>query len=389
MDDEILQDFLVEAQEILENLDSQLIALEGTPEDKALLNAIFRGFHTIKGGAGFLSLEPLVEVAHKAEDVFDLLRNGKRGLDAATMDVFLQVLDTLRGMFDALHAGRIPDHAEPALIAALRSLAAGETLADAVPAPATPAAAPAPAVATGGGEFDEVVAGMMAEEAADPSPAGDLITDDEFEHLLDKLQGEGRGPVTAPVVPAPGLITDDEFEALLDKLQGEGRGPVAAPPAADAKSALITDDEFDSLLDKLHGAGRFDASAVVVPAATDAAPLPPPAAPVPVAPKPAAPKAAEAKAQDGNDAQAKDNTIRVGTDVLDRIMNMVGELVLIRNRLSNLQASVGNAEVTQAVASLDVVTSDLQMAAMKTRMQPIKKVFGRFPRVVRDLARNL
>jgi two-component system chemotaxis sensor kinase CheA len=349
MDDEILQDFLVEAQEILENLDSQLIGLESAPNDKALLNAIFRGFHTIKGGAGFLSLDALVEVAHKAEDVFDLLRNGKRALDAATMDVFLQVLDTLRGMFDALHAGRIPDHAEPALTAALRSLAAGETLAD---------AALAPAIAdTGGGEFDDVVAGMMAGEAADPSPAGELISDDEFEDLLDRLQGEGRGPVVAAA-------------------------------ATESKSELISDDEFDSLLDELHGAGRFDASAVVPSAAAVVvAPVSPPAAPAPT--KPATPKAADARAQDGGDAQAKDNTIRVGTDVLDRIMNMVGELVLIRNRLSNLQASVGNAEVTQAVASLDVVTSDLQMAAMKTRMQPIKKVFGRFPRVVRDLARSL
>ncbi|HMM77675.1 MAG TPA: chemotaxis protein CheA [Gammaproteobacteria bacterium] len=391
MDDEILQDFLVEAQEILENLDSQLIELEGAPEDKALLNAIFRGFHTIKGGAGFLSLEPLVEVAHKAEDVFDLLRNGKRALDAATMDVFLQVLDTLRAMFGALHAGSLPDHAEPALIAALRGLAAGETLPEAGPAsgavPAAQPAASAAAPAAGGSEFDEVVAGMMAEEAADPSPAGDLITDDEFEHLLDKLQGEGRGPIAAPATEARAeLITDDEFEALLDKLQGEGRGPVVAPPAAagDSKPALISDEEFDKLLDELHGPGRFEAHAVAVPAA----PVPQ-APPAPATAKPAAPKAADAKAQDGNDAQAKDNTIRVGTDVLDRIMNMVGELVLIRNRLSNLQASVGNAEVTQAVASLDVVTSDLQMAAMKTRMQPIKKVFGRFPRVVRDLARSL
>ena len=84
-----------------------------------------------------------------------------------------------------------------------------------------------------------------------------------------------------------------------------------------------------------------------------------------------------------------ETTVRVDTARLDEIMNMVGELVLIRNRLSNLQGKIADAEVTQAVSNLDVVTSDLQMAAMKTRMQPIKKVFGRFPRVVRDLARQL
>jgi two-component system chemotaxis sensor kinase CheA len=390
MDDEILQDFLVEAQEILENLDSQLIELEGKPDDRGLLNAIFRGFHTIKGGAGFLSLDALVEVAHKAEDVFDQLRNGKRTLDAATMDVFLQVLDALRAMFGALHAGQVPEPAEPALVAILRRLAAGETLSDHAAAPSVDVAvgsAPdivsvteSPSVA--GGEFDEVVAGMIAEEVANPSPASDLITDDEFEALLDKLQTEAPPAPPRAAEPAsgtPDLITDDEFEALLDNLQAAKPGPVPAPvAAADASDpALITDDEFDHLLDKLHGPGKFVAAPVTPPA---------PAAIAPVAPPPVPEKRADAAAADG---QAKDNTIRVGTDVLDRIMNMVGELVLIRNRLTNLQATVGNPEVTQAVSNLDVVTSDLQMAAMKTRMQPIKKVFGRFPRVVRDLARNL
>ena len=381
MDDEILQDFLVEAQEILENLDSQLIELEGKPDDRGLLNAIFRGFHTIKGGAGFLSLDPLVEVAHKAEDVFDLLRNGKRTLDAATMDVFLQVLDTLRAMFGALHAGQVPEPADPALVAILRRLAAGETLTDLVN-PAEPPAATAAPVAEPAGEFDDVVAGMMAEEVANPSPASDIITDDEFEALLDKLQ-TGEPPVVAPVAAGPDLITDDEFEALLDTLQApKAAAPIAEPaaepaaePTASDAAALITDDEFDNLLDKLHGAGKF-VPAAVAPTAPVAVPAPPE-------------KRAEAKEAPGGDGQAKDNTIRVGTDVLDRIMNMVGELVLIRNRLANLQQAVGNPEVTQAVSNLDVVTSDLQMAAMKTRMQPIKKVFGRFPRVVRDLARNL
>ena len=387
MDDEILQDFLVEAQEILENLDSQLIELEGSPADRALLNAIFRGFHTIKGGAGFLSLDPLVEVAHKAEDVFDLLRNGKRTLDAATMDVFLQVLDTLRGMFNALHASQLPAPADPALVASLCRLAAGETLVDTSAAPPPPITAE-PAAASRG-EFDDVVAGMIAEDVAQASPAGDLITDDEFEHLLDRLQTEGRGPAAAaPAATASDLITDDEFESLLDTLHGPRSAPAtpvtgaAAPQGASA--TLITDDEFDQLLDTLHGAGKFDPGAVA--ASVSATPdVMPALQPAPVA---APDKRAEPREAAG-DAQAKDNTIRVGTDVLDRIMNMVGELVLIRNRLSNLQAVVGNAEVTQAVASLDVVTSDLQMAAMKTRMQPIKKVFGRFPRVVRDLARNL
>jgi len=378
MDDEILQDFLVEAQEILENLDSQLIELESKPDDRGLLNSIFRGFHTIKGGAGFLSLDALVEVAHKAEDVFDQLRNGKRTLDAATMDVFLQVLDALRAMFGALHAAQPPAPADPALVAILRRLAAGETLTDLVNPAQAPVATATPVLsAAPAGEFDEVVAGMMADDVANLNPASDIITDDEFEALLDKLQ-TGEPPLVAPMAAGPDLITDDEFEALLDTLQAPPMAVASAAPAVGAPagetSALITDDEFDHLLDKLHGAGKFVPAAVA------------PSAPVPVAVE----RRAEPKEAPGaGDGQPKDNTIRVGTDVLDRIMNMVGELVLIRNRLANLQQALGNPEVTQAVSNLDVVTSDLQMAAMKTRMQPIKKVFGRFPRVVRDLARNL
>ena len=411
MDDEILQDFLVEAQEIIENLDSQLIELEHAPNDHGLLNAVFRGFHTIKGGAGFLALESLVEIAHKAEDVFDQLRNGKFVLDAGIMDFILQVVDSLRVMFDELRAGNEPQAADRLLLESLKKIARGDlptVPAVAQPAPATP---PAVAVAPTFGEFDDVVAGMLAESdsaqpAAEATAAAtdpELITDDEFESLLDKLAGD-KAPAmeTAATEPESDLITDDEFEALLDKLQGAGgtgaiepapptSTTVAAEAPADSDGELITDDEFEALLDKLQG--KAGGAAPVAPVAAKQTPVPAAAAASPVV-APREPAATSARAGEprehagGGDA-GKDNTIRVGTEVLDRIMNMVGELVLIRNRLSNLQGRIADSEVTQAVSNLDVVTSDLQMAAMKTRMQPIKKVFGRFPRVVRDLARQL
>ncbi|KPJ88800.1 MAG: hypothetical protein AMJ53_16355, partial [Gammaproteobacteria bacterium SG8_11] len=88
-DAELLQDFLVEAGEILEQLGEQLVDLENRPQDKDLLNAVFRGFHTIKGGASFLSLDALVNVCHRAEDVFNVLRNGERNVDSEVMDVIL------------------------------------------------------------------------------------------------------------------------------------------------------------------------------------------------------------------------------------------------------------------------------------------------------------
>ncbi len=429
MDDEILQDFLVEAQEILDNLDSQLINLEGSPNDHGLLNAVFRSFHTIKGGAGFLALDALVEVAHKCEDVFDQLRNGKFALNARITDVFFRVLDSLREMFDAIRSGQAPSPAEAALLEELRLIASGQLNVEPQRVASTPVELTV-AIQTSAeidspdnnsaGEFDDVVAGMLAsahqasemqsgslQVASDISGTASLISDDEFESLLDTLQA--KRPVT-PLPAAPDLITDDEFESLLDNLNSQ-KGPVvdapkiqAAPTPASVASGpdIMTDDEFERLLDKLNPVAKADAplndrakpgkepapaAAAEVPAVANAL-IEAPVEARPPKRKPAEPK--EAGADKPSDSANSDaNTIRVGIDVLDRIMNMVGELVLIRNRLSNLQLKVADPEVTQAVSNLDVVTSDLQMAAMKTRMQPIKKVFGRFPRVVRDLARNL
>ncbi|HUH39051.1 MAG TPA: chemotaxis protein CheA, partial [Spongiibacteraceae bacterium] len=144
---------------------------------------------------------------------------------------------------------------------------------------------------------------------------------------------------------------------------------------------VIADDEFEALLDQLHGKGKAPAARSSTPAAATAAP---PAAPS-VPPRRSAADAQQAAARE----PSAETTVRVDTQRLDDIMNMVGELVLVRNRLVRLGLNSGDDAMTKAVSNLDVVTADLQSAVMKTRMQPIKKVFGRFPRVVRDLARTL
>ncbi|UUW72270.1 chemotaxis protein CheA [Pseudomonas oryzihabitans] len=438
-DEEILQDFLVEAGEILEQLSEQLVELESRPDDMDLLNAIFRGFHTVKGGAGFLQLHTLVECCHIAENVFDILRKGERRVDAELMDVVLQALDSVNEMFGQVREREEPTPASPELLAALARLAepAGSEPAPvpAAPVAATPvvAAAPtAPAAAEpelSDADFQNLLDALGSEPsaaAATPAAAsGDDITDDEFEALLDQLHGKGKfneAPATAPVVAAaPAVaaaggddITDDEFEALLDELHGKGKfvadeaaAPVAAAPAAAAPAAAtggdeITDDEFESLLDELHGKGKFSGPAVAaesVAAPVAAAPAPAPvAAPQPApapAPKPtpvaeaAAPKPAVAAAPAERPTSEAETTVRVDTARLDEIMNMVGELVLVRNRLVRLGLNSGDEAMAKAVSNLDVVTADLQTSVMKTRMQPIKKVFGRFPRLVRDLARSL
>ena len=410
-DEEILQDFLVEAGEILEKLSEQLVDLERHPDDSDLLNAIFRGFHTVKGGAGFLQLEALVNCCHSAENVFDILRNHKRKVDSELMDVVLEALDYVNAMFEQVRNHEELTPAPDELIARLDALAQPE------------------------GEGAPAAAAQPEQEESEPAEDGGDITDDEFEQLLDALQDEKSAEVSsASSAGSAGgdqessgddEITDDEFEALLDQLHGKGQfaGAPAGEeeasgkeekPAAKAGSAggddLITDDEFEKLLDDLHGKGGSPTAGGEPSASKEpAAPKQPSAPKQPASSKePASPKANTSKPEKSKPAEkpeakgaaapamparenapAAETAVRVDTKRLDDIMNMVGELVLVRNRLQRLGAESEDEHMHKAVSNLDVVTTDLQSAVMQTRMQPIKKVFGRFPRVVRDLARNL
>ncbi|MDX3773765.1 chemotaxis protein CheA [Chromatiaceae bacterium AAb-1] len=408
MDEDILQDFLVEAGEILELLQEQLVELENNPDDANLLNAIFRGFHTVKGGAGFLSLTELVDACHGAENVFDILRTGKRRVTPELMDVILQALDTVNSMFAEVQNHQPLTPAEPSLLDALHHYSEPQTDEEVTH------------------QAEPVIQPPVA-EISTPGPVAsaasiDEITEDEFESLLDELHGKNAAPgqlesaqVTA-VSDSEEDITDDEFEAILDQLHGSGsfipasvQQPAAKPdkPASTPKAETaatkgkskskpaaagdeISDDEFEALLDELHGQGRGPA---VTPAAatTTAAAAPQPAPKAAVAAVKAAPDKVIPVADKTGAAAAsqQETTVRVDTKRLDQIMNMVGELVLVRNRLVSLSGSTQNEEMNKVISNLDVVTADIQGAVMKTRMQPIKKVFGRFPRVVRDLARSL
>ena len=281
---EIAADFLIEAQEILDRLGEQLVTLEQDPSDSEQLNAVFRGFHTLKGGAGFLGIQPMVNLCHAAEETLGLVRAGQATLEPQHFDAAQQSLDWLQQMLDAIGAGEDPPHAPQILIDQFDV----QGHAAPAPKPATPPAAGA-AVASG----------------------GDLISDDEFEALLDQLHGDG--------VPTT----------------------VAAPSPA------------------------------------------PPPRPQP-APKPA--PAGKPVAKAGGETE---QTIRVDTKRLDAIVNLVGELVLSRNRLKTLRARIRDEELDRAVSGLDIATARLQTAVMRTRMQPVGKVFSRFPKVARDVARQL
>jgi two-component system, chemotaxis family, sensor kinase CheA len=319
-DNELRQDFLVEAGELVERLGEQLVGLEAAPRDGELLNAVFRAFHTVKGGAGFLALEPMVLLCHHAEDLLNEARNGVVLLDAGYMDALLQTLDLLGEMMAALGTGAALAMPPPALLRALLPRGA-------IAAP-MPAAAPSSA----------------------PEPAGGGIDDSEFEALLDSLYGAA----------APGTVE-----------------PAQLPPTP-AGSATIDDDEFEALLDTLHGKGGQ-------PGLRDTSGQPGVDAPA-VAPAPA-PVAAPAPARHAT--PAVENTVRVDTARLDLLVNHAGELVLARNRLLSLAARHGGEALAEAAGELDRITDALQDAVMGMRMQPVGRLFQRFPRIVRDLARQL
>jgi two-component system chemotaxis sensor kinase CheA len=396
VDEEILADFLVEAGELLELFQAQLVDLENTPEDADLLNAIFRGYHTVKGGAGFLSLTELVDICHGAENVFDVMRNGQRTLTPELMDVILQATDEVVQMFDQVKAGEPLVAAEKSLIDTLTRLSKPESA-------------------------DEATSEKESEAVVEATPtSGEVATDsgdfseDEFESLLDELHGKDAPGAKEPAKVEESSandqdISDDEFEKLLDQLHGKGQfqgeekaenvsaEESPATPAPSSSGDDISDDEFEALLDQLHGKGKGPAEeaseAPVVAKETKSAPVKPAEVKKAAAPvkkvetaKPVVAKKEEKKSAPPPQAET---TVRVDTKRLDQIMNMVGELVLVRNRLLSLSTNVSDESMAKAIANLDVVTGDLQGAVMKTRMQPIKKVFGRFPRVVRDLARTL
>ena len=293
---DICADFLVEVGEILDQLGEQMVLLERAPHDRDGLNAVFRGFHTIKGGAGFLDFAAMVTICHAVEDRFDAARTGAAPLDDRAFDAAQQSLDLLVEMLRCVSAGIAPEAPPAALLAALRS---GAT--DAMGSAAGAATSPA-------------INAPINQALAAFASGGDDIDDMDFEALLDSLHGAGGIPGEAP----PALPSTPE----------PPRAPVAAAPTP-ARSA--------------------------------------PASPVEVA----------------------EATVRVDVRRLDALVNLVGELVLARNRMKTIRPRLRDDDLDRAVAALDVATSRLQSAVMSARMQPVGRVFARFPKLARDVARQL
>jgi two-component system, chemotaxis family, sensor kinase CheA len=313
--EDLLQDFLVEATDLLSGVDNKLVDLEKTPNDRGLLNEIFRGFHTIKGGAGFLNAAELVALCHLTENLFDKLRNGDMEVTPVLMDVILDATGIVRDMFGALERGMLPAPADTGVMTRLRAALAGEleqNVAEASPVEAAPAGKVAtPAVVTG----------------AEP----------DWNVLHQAVTG---------VVPA---------------------APQAVPEPAAARSANDGEAAVAAVVNAAFGRRSNDR---------------------PGAPAPTGRRDAE---------KGRDNSIRVDTSRLDQVLNLSGEIGLTKNRLTSLRADIlaGKNDnetlhaLDAAVSQLDLLVSDLQNAVMKTRMQPIGRLFQKYPRIARDLARNL
>ncbi|AKU13049.1 two-component system, chemotaxis family, sensor kinase [Azoarcus sp. CIB] len=307
--EDLLQDFLIEAGDLLSGVDNKLVDLERSPDDRALLNEIFRGFHTIKGGAGFLNATELVTLCHLTENLFDNLRNGELVVTPEIMDAIMAATATVREMFASLEQGMQPTAADPDLIARLRQAIAGELVAGSAEIPAAAAASQA---AAGGAPDWELLHGVVTGVARVVQPVREA------------------GPVAAVVPAAPTLPPEEVIKAAVGRRASDKPG-----------SQVST--------------GRREGE------------------------------------------KQRDNSIRVDTTRLDQVLNLSGEIGLTKNRLNALRSDIlsgrNDTETLHsldiAVSQLDLLVSDLQNAVMKTRMQPIGRLFQKYPRIARDLARNM
>ncbi|MFP6128986.1 chemotaxis histidine kinase/response regulator CheAY2 [Helicobacter pylori] len=355
MDDlqEIMEDFLIEAFEMNEQLDQDLVELEHNPEDLDLLNRIFRVAHTIKGSSSFLNLNILTHLTHNMEDVLNRARKGEIKITPDIMDVVLRSIDLMK-----------------TLLVTIR-----DTGSD-----------------TNNGKENEI------EEAVKQLQA---ITSQNLEGAK-----ETSGTKETPKEEAKEKIKEEAKEKIKANKAPTAENPASDNPLADEPdldyanmSAEEVEAEIERLLNKRQEADKERRAQKKQEAKQEVTP----AKETPKTETPKAPKT-ETKAKAKADTEENkapsigvEQTVRVDVRRLDHLMNLIGELVLGKNRLIRIYGDVEERydgekfleELNQVVSSISAVTTDLQLAVMKTRMQPVGKVFNKFPRMVRDLSREL
>ena len=352
---EIFEEFIQEAEEILENLDQELIELENDPTNKELLNQIFRGMHTLKGGAGFLGLESVISLAHVIESIFDKLRNDEMSLDSNKMDIILEGIDILKSSIESLKTSHeIPDRAEiEDILKKLHSLL----------------------------EQNESPQPSNEEKDDDKEENGDgeyeIVfkegVDEDIKKLILKYPDKNMAEILDELILLPPEDRDMELIMKLDKLIEENK-------------------EVEDLIEKKMPKTSPTSQEPSSPSQPLEQPKEPKerseTPPQKQTPKPIAKKAPK---------KEETETIRIDIERVSTLMNLVGELVLDRNRIvkltsrfrSNCEDLEAIEELNEAIAGMSRSVSDLQEVVMKLRMQPVKRIFSKFPRIVRDLAKKV
>ncbi|WRF62650.1 chemotaxis histidine kinase/response regulator CheAY2 [Helicobacter pylori] len=357
MDDlqEIMEDFLIEAFEMNEQLDQDLVELEHNPEDLDLLNRIFRVAHTIKGSSSFLNLNILTHLTHNMEDVLNRARKGEIKITPDIMDVVLRSIDLMKTLLVTIRdtGSDTNNGKENEIEEAVKRL--------------------------------QAITSQNLEGAKETSGAKETPKEEAKEEIKEKAKEEIKeNKAKAPITENP--ASDN---------------PLADEPDLDYAnmSAEEVEAEIERLLNKRQEADKERRAQKKQEAKQEVTPTKePPKTETPKAPK------TETKAKTKADTEENkapsigvEQTVRVDVRRLDHLMNLIGELVLGKNRLIRIYGDVEERydgekfleELNQVVSSISAVTTDLQLAVMKTRMQPVGKVFNKFPRMVRDLSREL
>ncbi|WP_270978053.1 hybrid sensor histidine kinase/response regulator [Campylobacter helveticus] len=312
---EILEDFLVEAFELVEQIDHDLVELESNPEDLELLNRIFRVAHTVKGSSSFLNFDVLTKLTHHMEDVLNKARHGELKITPDIMDVVLESIDRMKTLLNSIR-----DNGNDSAI---------------------------------GMDIEPICARLTAISEGDVSAVASVSEEPKVEPKEEVVPATPE-PSVEPDVDV-NQLSDSEVEAEIERLLKVRKAEDQARRAQKKKNAAVA------------------------------------------TPKPTTEAGAEKKVPASGSGGGMDQTIRVEVKRLDHLMNLIGELVLGKNRLLKIYDDVEERyegekfleELNQVVSQLSIITTDVQLAVMKTRMQPIAKVFNKFPRVVRDLSREL
>ncbi|WQU34402.1 chemotaxis histidine kinase/response regulator CheAY2 [Helicobacter pylori] len=355
MDDlqEIMEDFLIEAFEMNEQLDQDLVELEHNPEDLDLLNRIFRVAHTIKGSSSFLNLNILTHLTHNMEDVLNRARKGEIKITPDIMDVVLRSIDLMK-----------------TLLVTIR-----DTGSD-----------------TNNGkenEIEEAVKQLQAITSQNLEGAKERTKEAPQKENKEEIKEEAKGEIKGNKAKAPTAENTASDNPLADEPDLDYANMSAEEVEAEIERLLNKRQEADK---ERRAQKKQEAKQEVTPTKE------PPKTETPKAPKTETKAKAKADTEENKAPSiGVEQTVRVDVRRLDHLMNLIGELVLGKNRLIRIYSDVEERydgekfleELNQVVSSISAVTTDLQLAVMKTRMQPVGKVFNKFPRMVRDLSREL